>query len=424
MRFFSGGKIYDFMRWRVFFVGISLVITFGSIALLAMGKARLGTDFRGGTEIEVAFNGHVTVAEIRQAVTSAGFGTPDVIKVDDPKNPDRYLVRVEEVSTISAETQAHLERALCSGTNLDPATCPPERQAVEVKFSPGGDKISVRFASDPDLAWIRGQAAAVSGIHLHPGVNNPHIQNARDHKVEIELMSKGDQLITALKRGLGARAPDQPLRSEWIGPRAGAQLRDSAIKSIAILIVFIMMYIAFRFDLRFAPGGIVALIHDATGTLGMLILLGKEIDLTTVAAVLTIIGYSVNDTVVIYDRVRENLGKLRGASFRELINISTSEMLGRTILTTATVQMSLLAFFIWGTGTLKNFAFSLTVGLIFGTYSTIYIALPVTEWLDKMFFSRLGRGTTGSASGKRGRQKPKRATAPAWSQPKRPAVAL
>ena len=216
----------------------------------------------------------------------------------------------------------------------------------------------------------------------------------------------------ALQKGLGTRAPDHALRSEWIGPRAGAQLRDSAIKSILIEIVFIMAYIAFRFDLRFAPGGIVALIHDATGSLGMLILLGKEIDLTTVAAVLTVIGYSVNDTVVIYDRVRENLGKLRGASFRDLINISTSEMLGRTILTTATVQMSMLAFFIWGTGTLKNFAFSITVGLIFGTYSTIYIALPVTEWLDKVLFSRIG-GPTAGTKGSRGRPNAKRATAPA-----------
>ncbi|HSU39092.1 MAG TPA: protein translocase subunit SecF [Polyangiaceae bacterium] len=413
MRFFSSGKVYDFMRWRFFFVGLSLIITIGSIALLALGKARLGTDFRGGTELEVAFRGHVDVAEIRQAVTSAGFGAPDVIKVDDPKNPDRYLIRVQEVSTISHETQALVERRLCSGANLPAAECPPQKQATEVRFSPGGDKITVRFADEPDLDWVRQQAASVPGIHLHPGANNPHVQNARDHKVEIELMSKGDQLIGALQRALGARAPDHALRSEWIGPRAGAQLRDSAIKSILIEIVFIMAYIAFRFDLRFAPGGIISLIHDATGSLGMLILLGKEIDLTTVAAILTVIGYSVNDTVVIYDRVRENIGKLRGASFRDLINISTSEMLGRTILTTGTVQLSLLAFFIWGTGTLKNFAFALTVGFMFGIYSTIYIALPVTEWLDKVLFSRMGGGSNKGTKGSRGKPSARRATAPA-----------
>src|SRR5689334_6954457 len=149
MRFFSGGKIYDFMRWRFLFVGLSLVITVGSLALLAMGKARLGTDFKGGTEIEVAFLGHVTVADIRGAVGAAGFGTPDVIKVDDPKNPDRYLIRVQEVSVISHETQVVVERKLCFGANLPAAECPAERQATEVKFSPGGDKISVRFNGEP-----------------------------------------------------------------------------------------------------------------------------------------------------------------------------------------------------------------------------------------------------------------------------------
>jgi len=405
MRFFSSGKTYDFMRYRAVFVFISLAITIASVALLFTSHVKLGTDFSGGTEVELAFRGAVEPLEIRKAVESAGFGTPDVIKVDDSKHPNRYLIRVQEISTLSPETQAIVEKGLCFGpANI--ANCPVNHQATEVKFSPGGDKITARFLEAPDLDWIRETVSKVPGMRLRPGANNPLVQNSRDHKVEIQLMSKGDQLIAGLKSTLGARAPDQALRSEWIGPRAGAQLRDSAVKSIAIAIIFIMAYIAFRFDLRFAPGGIVALIHDATGTVGVLILLGEELNLTTVAAILTIIGYSVNDTVVIYDRVRENLGKLRGASFRELINVSTSEMLGRTILTNATVQMSLLAFFIWGTGTLKNFALTLTIGMLFGTYSTIYIALPVTEWLDKALFSKIGKGAAGSATKKKGRNAP------------------
>jgi preprotein translocase subunit SecF len=411
MRFFASGKIYDFMRWRFYCVGISLFITVGSLFLLVSGKAHLGTDFNGGTEIEVAFRSKVEPREIRAAVTAAGFSTPDVIKIDDLKNPNHYMVRVQEVSTLSQQTQTRIERSLCFGPGAE--GCSAANAATEVRFSPGGDKITARFAESPDLAWIRERVSAVSGIQLRPGANNPSIQNARDHKVEIQLMSKGDQLIGGLKRTLGERAPDQALRSEWIGPRAGAQLRDSAVKSILIAIVFIMAYIAFRFDLRFAPGGIIALIHDATATVGTLILLKKELDLTTVAALLTIIGYSVNDTVVIYDRVRENLGKLRGASFRELINVSTSEMLGRTILTNATVQMSLLAFFIWGTGTLKNFALTLTIGLLFGTYSTIYIALPVTEWLDRVLFSRIGQGGPGGTGGAAKKKTKQTAPAPA-----------
>jgi preprotein translocase subunit SecF len=217
------------------------------------------------------------------------------------------------------------------------------------------------------------------------------LQSARDNKVEIQLMSKGDQLMAGLRKSLGADAvPDVALRTEWIGPRAGAQLRDAAVKSIAISIIFIMAYIAFRFDLRFAPGCVVALIHDAVGTIGIFVLLGKEINLTTIAAALTIVGYSVNDTVIVYDRVRENLGKLRGASFIRLINVSTSEMLGRTILTASTVLFSLQGLFIWGTGELKDFALALTIGVILGMYSSIYVALPLTEWFESRFFSKVG----------------------------------
>ena len=120
---------------------------------------------------------------------------------------------------------------------------------------------------------------------------------------------------------------------EWVGPKAGKQLRDSARNAVAIAIVFIMLYLAFRFDLRFAPGVIVACIHDAMVVIGVFIVLHKEITLSTIAAVLTVVGYSMNDTVVVYDRIRENLGKHRGKSFAQIINLSVSETLSRTILT-------------------------------------------------------------------------------------------
>lgn len=391
MRLFKSGKVYDFMAVRWYWIGLSLVITFGALILLFMGKAKLGTDFTGGTEIEIAFKKDIGAGELRAAVEKAGFQAPGVVKVDDPKNPNRYMIRVEEVSTISLEKQTEIEKALCFNTADGDAACPAERQATEVKFSPGGDKISLRYRNAPDLDWVKQRISPVKGIVLRPGDHNPLLQNARDNKVEIQLMSKGDQLMTGLKQALGADAvPDTALRTEWIGPRAGAQLRDSAVKSIVISIVFIMVYIAFRFDLRFAPGGVVALTHDALGTIGILILLGKEINLTTIAAVLTIVGYSVNDTVIVYDRVRENLGKLRGTSFFQLINISTSEMLGRTLLTSSTVVIALLGFFIWGTGELKDFSLALVIGVVLGTYSSIYVALPLTEWLDHTLFSKVG----------------------------------
>ncbi len=392
MQLFPVGKTFDFMGKRPLFIGISALFVLASLVLIVYPGPKLGTDFQGGTEIEVAFNKAVDGPTIRNAVTAAGFSRPDVIHVDDSKEANRYLIRVQDISTISEATQNQIERRLCLGKNLPAAECPKDRLSNEVKFSPGGDKITVRFNSAPDLDWIRKQMTGLHGIELREGKNNPTIQNARDHKVEIQLKSKGDQLMDAMRARLGAgTVPAQALRVEWIGPKAGAQLRDAALRSIAISLVFIMAYIAFRFDLRFAPGAVIALIHDAVNTIGVLVILGKEVNLPTVAAILTIVGYSVNDTVVVYDRVRENLGRLRGATFDNIINISLSEMLSRTILTSATTVISLLAFFFRGTGTLKDFSLTLVVGIIFGTYSSIYVALPLTEWLDKLFFAKVGR---------------------------------
>jgi preprotein translocase subunit SecF len=143
-----------------------------------------------------------------------------------------------------------------------------------------------------------------------------------------------------------------------------------------------MLYLAFRFDLRFAPGVVVACIHDAMVVLGVFVVLRKEVSLSTIAAVLTVIGYSMNDTVVVYDRIRENLGKHRGKSFSQIINLSVSETLSRTILTSGATLLPVLAFFVYGTSVIKDFMLALLVGIVAGTYSSIYVAAPLTEWID------------------------------------------
>ncbi len=390
MQLFPTHKLYDFMGVRRWSITASVLMVLASIILLFYPGPRLGTDFKGGTEVEIAFTKAVSAGEIRSAIIHSGFSQPDVVRVDDPKVPARYLVRVQEVSSIGESKRQEIERQLCAG--LDSGDCATEpHQSSEVKFSPGGDKITVRFRGDPELSWVRGRIASVAGIEMRAGEHGVILQNARDHKVEILLKSKGDQLMDGMRVRLGAdRVPQEALRVEWIGPKAGAQLRNSALKAIAFAIVFVMIYIALRFDVRFAPGAVIAMVHDALSVLGLLIIMGREINLTTVAAVLTVVGYSVNDTVIVYDRVRENLGRLRGASFVGLINVSISEMLGRTILSSGTVMVSLLAFFAWGTGSLKDFALALVIGVVLGTYSSIYVALPFTEWLDRRYFGGHG----------------------------------
>ncbi|HEX4335833.1 MAG TPA: protein translocase subunit SecF [Polyangiaceae bacterium] len=397
MQLFPVGKIYDFMGSRRAFAIISVLMTVFAAVVIVKPGPNLGTDFKGGTEIEVEFKSETSSTEITNAVEASGFSAPDVIRISENTAKNRYLIRVQEVSTISAEKQREIANALCVSDDgaAPPAGCPEDKRGTELKVSPGGDKIAVRYRDTPDLTWVRTRMEAIRGVALREGETNPTLQNARDNKVEIQIKSKGDQLLDGLRSRLGPdRVPSTALRVEWIGPKAGAQLRDSALKSIAIALVFIMVYIALRFDLRFAPGAVISLAHDALATLGLLIVMHREINLTTVAAILTVVGYSVNDTVIVYDRVRENFGLLRGATFESIINTSISEMLGRTILTSSTVVMSLLAFFIWGTGPLKDFALALIIGVVLGTYSSVYVALPFTWWLDRRFFSK--GGTQGS----------------------------
>jgi preprotein translocase subunit SecF len=406
MQFFPVGRVYDFMGQRKMFAVISLMMTLGAAIVIVKPGPNLGTDFKGGTEIEVEFKTETGSGEITDAVKAAGFSAPDVIRVAEANAHNRYLIRVQEVSTIGAEKQREIARVLCVGDDVPAADCPEEKRATELKVSPGGDKIAVRYRDTPDLSWIRARMQGVAGVALREGDNNPSLQNARDNRVEIQIKSKGDQLLDGLRSKLGPdRVPDTALRVEWIGPKAGAQLRDSALKSIALALVFIMVYIALRFDLRFAPGAVISLAHDALGTLGVLIVFHREVNLTTVAAILTIVGYSVNDTVIVYDRVRENFGLMRGATFESIINTSISEMLGRTILTSSTVVMSLLAFFIWGTGPLKDFALALIVGVVLGTYSSVYVALPLTWWLDRKFFAKKDTGRTVRDNRPRGHKK-------------------
>jgi preprotein translocase subunit SecF len=406
MEFIKPGTQFDFMSKRWYFIGLSLFLLILSIITFIKPGPKLGTDFKGGTEVEVEFKQPVDDGVLREAAHKAGFEAPDIVPVQEAGGKNRYMIRVQEVSALSEQNKAAIREHMClppEGQTPPEDKCPANVRATEIKFSPGGDKISARYETVPDLAGIRKQLEGIEGVELRPSQNSVYVANERDHKVEVHLKSKGDQLMDGLRKQLGADVvPEQPLRVEWVGPKAGAQLRDAAIKSVLIAIFFIMAYIAIRFDVRFAPGGIIALVHDVGIALGAMIIAQKEITLSTVAAMLTIVGYSITDTVVVYDRIRENLSKHRDMSFSNIINLSISEMLGRTIIVSGVTSLSMVMFLVWGTGVLKDFAFALLVGFIVGTYSSIYVAAPFTEWIDKKFF--------GAKAGERKKLTRKRAT--------------
>lgn len=174
------------------------------------------------------------------------------------------------------------------------------------------------------------------------------------------------------------------LKNDIVGPKAGAELRTSAFKALFWAILAIMIYLALRFDYKFAPGAIAALIHDVVLILGVFILTQKEFSLQIVAALLAIIGYSVNDTVVIYDRVREIENISPNATSGDIINRALNETMSRTIITSLTVLGVSLVMLVWGGSVIHDFFFALTVGVILGVYSTIFIAVPMTVIFEKV----------------------------------------
>lgn len=391
MEIFKPGRVYDFMRIRVWAVGLSILLTVGSALLALIIGPNYGTDFKGGTEVEIAFLKPLSAGEVRDAAHAVGFAHPDVVAVTDPSNPSRFLIRVQEVSALDESQRTKLHDALCFSPNgdLPKDRCPENLRPTEVKISPGGDRIAVRYDEKPDLAKVKTQVQSVEGVSLRSGGENPRYANPKGDKVDVALKSKGDVLVDSLRQRLGADVvPEAPLRVEWVGPKAGKQLRDGAIKSVAIAILFIMAYIAFRFDLRFAPGGVVALLHDVMVVLGVFIIFHREFSLPTIAAMLTVVGYSIADKVIVFDRIRENLAKHRGVSFTQIINISISETLSRTVITSGTVLLSVSTFFVLGTGVMKDFALALVVGVTAATYSSIFVSAPLTEYIDRRFFAQ------------------------------------
>jgi preprotein translocase subunit SecF len=197
-----------------------------------------------------------------------------------------------------------------------------------------------------------------------------------------ELGAVGDRIRAALAAQFGENKAEIR-RIESVGPKVGRELRERATWSVIAATIMMGIYIWFRFELRFGIGAVVALIHDVLITVGALVLFNYEFDLTIIAALLTIVGFSVNDTVVICDRIRENMRKSKREGLEKIVNASINESLSRTIFTTGTALMVLLALFILGGAVIRPFAFALLVGLITGVYSTIFIASPIILLWEK-----------------------------------------
>jgi len=248
----------------------------------------------------------------------------------------------------------------------------------------GGTLVQVKFVQPTDATAIK---KALSELEL----GSPVVQSFGDN--QNEFLIRVDKASGELK-GLSMqieKALDQTFekgnveirRVEMVGPQVGKDLRNKGLKALFYAMLGLLIYISWRFEFRFAVGAIVALLHDVLITLGAFSLFGKEIDLPIIAAFLAIIGYSLNDTIIVYDRIRENTGRYHKESFPYIINRSINETLSRTLLTSGTTLLVVLALFILGGGVIHNFAFAMLVGVLVGTYSSIFVASPILIFWDE-----------------------------------------
>jgi preprotein translocase subunit SecF len=266
----------------------------------------------------------------------------------------------------------------------------------------GGTEIQVKFA--PEVEASEGPIREVLGVI--DGVDNASVVRYGDaadneflirFKGDINPTSEGTgDRVELIKLGLsGAVGPPVVQRVEFVGPRVGEELRKDGLLALFWASIVILVYIAFRFSSRFAPGAIVAVLHDISITAGIFVILGMEFDLRILAAMLAILGYSLNDTIIIYDRIRENLAVHTKVDLPEVLNLSVNQTLSRTVLTSATTLLALGSLFLLGGEVIRPFAFAMIIGVLVGTYSSVYIASPTLLLLEQ----RLG-GVAGDAKKK------------------------
>ena len=244
----------------------------------------------------------------------------------------------------------------------------------------GGIMIDVRTQGPADIALMRD---TLSGLGLGE-VALQEFGAPNDVLIRLQKQDGGEKAqglaVEKVKAALGGGIEYR--RTEFVGPKVSQELFWDGIKAVVAAMIAMLVYIWFRFEWQFGLGAVLALIHDVLSTIGLFALLGLEFNLSTVAAILTIAGYSINDTVVVYDRVRENLRKFKALDMAELLNRSVNETLSRTVMTSVTTLLALLALYFLGGEVVRGFTFAMIWGVIIGTYSSICLAVPILLYLD------------------------------------------
>ena len=258
----------------------------------------------------------------------------------------------------------------------------------------GGTLVQIKFAEPVTVSEVRdvlnevdlGKKCVIQ--RFGDASDNEYLFRLEKSESSIEGVTK--QIEGALRASMGDEG-FEIRRSEVVGPKVGKELREKGVKSILYAMIFILIYITWRFEFKFALGAIIALMHDVMITVGIFSILGKEISLPIVAALLTIVGYSLNDTIIVFDRIRELARRVRRGGYSEIVNRALNITLNRTVLTSLTTLIVVVTLFILGGVVIHDFAFAMIIGVLVGTYSSIFVASPVLLAYESLM-SKFGKG--------------------------------
>ena len=360
-----------------------------------------------GAKVDILVNRPFTPEELRDRLGPIEFEgrrmadmigrlVPPAESVLETRNADgtyRYDVPLSQVVNLNEQDVGAVKDIIKGALAAEGLLRPEDLVAIDLTLAPIALRIDARAPIDAARLAALLDRTRYRDINLFVRCRSAICPASIDEReqvygYQVNLRGFGPDVVESLEERLGKGAVVEELSMEWVGPKVGEKLRNDGIKSVLIALGLILIYVALRFDLRFAPGAVLCLFHDAVITLGFFTFTGMEVNLTTVAAILTIVGYSVNDTIVVYDRIRENLQKTQERDLAKVVNTSVNETLSRTLLTSFTTILAVLAVAFFARGTIQDFAIAMIVGIVVGTYSSIYVAAPLSILIDKRFFRR------------------------------------
>jgi preprotein translocase subunit SecF len=380
MEFFRQTNI-DFLKYKWWAIGASwALIALGIFTVFVQKGLKFGIDFSGGTAIAVRFSERPDVDRVRKVLDGAGLGEIGIQRYEEAEK-NEVLIRVQQQAKEGRDVVGDVLRTLRTGL-----ATPTDPSKIDLNTE-GKSTLAARLAAaDPDK--VAGRSDTNPGDYYTQSAERIIARRSAlglFHKsADVDTVEGVSPAVKAWCQANAYTGPFVLLSAENVGPQVGADLQKKALLAVIWSSIGMLAYVAFRFrSVPFGVGAVVAIVHDTLITVGLLALFGREFNLVVVAALLTLVGYSMNDTVVVYDRVRENQKTPKKEPLESVINRSINQTLSRTILTSGATMLVVVALYFLGGEVLNTFALTLMIGIVVGTYSSIYVAAAIVViWKD------------------------------------------